>query len=143
MLEYTLYRISVTSSRIKNQVPQLTKEFIVQSPASRNQLPESSIQGPASRVERPTLASRVQKFWYAGLTQVKREYSSTQILKFSLPKYFQGSFVNRTQNSSKKSKPFRRLCLGRGSVVRPPTKRERLRDIQHSKSMVLDTRFHI
>ena len=40
-------------------------------------------------------------FWYAGLKQVKREYSLTQILNFSLPKYFQGSFVNRTQNSSK------------------------------------------
>ena len=88
MLEYTLYRINLTSSRIKNWVPQSKKVFIVQSTASRNQLPESSIQGPASRVQRPTLASRVQKFWYAGLKQVKREYSDATDIITKCDSYF-------------------------------------------------------
>ena len=88
MLAHTLYDINVTSSRIRNWFPQLTKVFIVQSPAfrasiqsqgSRAQRPESSIQSPASRVQHPgssdqtpasrvqcpTLASRAQEFWYA------------------------------------------------------------------------------
>ena len=36
-----------------------------------------------------------------------------------------------------------RLCFGRGSVVRPHSNGKWLRDIQHSMSMTLDTRFHI
>ena len=40
-------------------------------------------------------------------------------------------------------KLFWRLYLGRGSVVHPPSKGERLSDIQHNMSMVIDTRFHI
>ena len=35
------------------------------------------------------------------------------------------------------------MHFGRGSVVRPPANGERLQDIQHSISMVLDTVFHI
>ena len=62
MLEHTLYDINVTSSRIRNWFPQLTKVLIVQSPAfrasvqsqgSRAKGPEPSVQSPASRVQRP------------------------------------------------------------------------------------------
>ena len=49
MLEHTLHRITVTSSRIKNWVPQLTKVSINPSQASRVQRPESSAQSPESR----------------------------------------------------------------------------------------------
>ena len=77
---------------------------------------------------------------HTGLKLVKREeYSLLQILNLSLPNCFKSSFVNNTQNS----KPFWRLSFGRGSVVCPPSSAERLRDIQHSMSMVLDTRVHI
>ena len=46
MLEHTLYRISMTASRIRNWVPQLTIVPIVQSPAPRLQHLESSVQTP-------------------------------------------------------------------------------------------------
>ena len=39
--------------------------------------------------------------------------------------------------------PLWRLRFGRGSLVRPHSNGEGLRDIQHGMSMVLDTRFHI
>ena len=81
--------------------------------------------------------------WYTGLKWVKREYSLPQILNLSLLKCFWGRFVNRTQNSSKNFTPFWRLRFGRGSLVRPPSNGEELRDIQHIMSMVLDTRFDI
>ena len=58
MLEYTLSRIPVTSSRIKNWIPQLTEVSINQSPESTAQCLKSSVQGPASTVQR--LASRFQ-----------------------------------------------------------------------------------
>ena len=48
-----------------------------------------------------------------------------------------------TQNSSENFKPFSRLHFGSGSVVRPPSNGEELTDIQHSMSVVLNTRFHI
>ena len=73
----------------------------------------------------------------------RREYSLLQILNLSLPKCFYGSFVNRYQNSSEDSKPFWRLCFGRGSIVCPPSNGKGLKDIQHSMSTVLDTRFHV
>ena len=60
MLEHTLYRISTTASRIRNWVPQLTIVSIVQSPAPRLQHLEPSVQSPAFRLQRPTLAFRVQ-----------------------------------------------------------------------------------
>ena len=41
------------------------------------------------------------------------------------------------------SKPFWRLHFGRGSDIHPPSNVEALRDIQHSMSMVLATRFYI
>ena len=44
----------------------------------------------------------------------------TADFKLSLPNCFYGGFVNRTQNSRENSKPFWRLCFGRGSVVCPP-----------------------
>ena len=54
------------------------------------------------------------------------------------------SFHNKgSHNSSENSRPFWRLRFRRGSAVRPPSNGEGLRDIQHSMSMVLDTRFHI
>ena len=81
---------------------------------------------------------------YIGLKWGKRGYSLLQILNLSLPKYFQGGFVNRIQNSSKNLKPFWRLRFGTGSVVHPPSNGESLRDIHHpSMSMVLSMRFHI
>ena len=58
MLEHTLYRIPVTSSRIKNWVPQLTKVSINQSPASTVQRLKPSVQGSASTMQLP--ASSVQ-----------------------------------------------------------------------------------
>ena len=73
---------------------------------------------------------------------MRNEYSLPQILNPCLLKCFWGSFVNSTQNSSENSKPFWILRFGRGSVVRPPSNGERLRDIQYSMSMVVDTRFH-
>ena len=80
---------------------------------------------------------------YNELKWVKREYSIPQVLNLSLSKYLSGNFVNRTWNLSKNLKPFRRLCFGRGSVVLLSSNGEGLRDIQHSKNMVLDTRFPI
>ena len=77
------------------------------------------------------------------LKLVKREYSGLQILSLGLPKYFSRSFVNRTPNSCKNSKPFWKLHFGRGSAVRSPVNDEGLKSIQNSMSMVLDTRFHI
>ena len=77
------------------------------------------------------------------LKLVKREYSGLQILSLGLPKYFSGSFVNRTPNSCKNSKPFWKLHFGRGSAVRSPVNDEGLKSIQNSMGMVLDTRFHI
>ena len=56
---------------------------------------------------------------------------------------FLRKFVNRTQNSSKKSKPFWKLRFGRESVVHRPFNDGRLKDIQYSISMALDTSFHI
>ena len=76
-----------------------------------------------------------------GLKWVKREYSLQQILNLTLPIYFSGIFVNRTQNSSENSKRFWRLRFGRRSVVRPPSNGEGLRNIQHSMNMLLDTGF--
>ena len=72
-----------------------------------------------------------------------KESIITAGFKLSPSKYFEGSFVNRTQNSSKNSKPFWRLCVGRGSAVHPPSNVEGLRDIQHSINRILDTRFYI
>ena len=60
-----------------------------------------------------------------------------------LPKCFLGSFIIRTQNSTENFKPFWRLHFGIWSVVRPSSYGEELRFIQHSMSMVIDTRFHI
>ena len=57
MLEHTLYKIPVTSSRNKNWVPPLTKVPINQSPAYTVQRPESRVQSSASKVQ--TSASRV------------------------------------------------------------------------------------
>ena len=71
------------------------------------------------------------------------KYSLPKILNWSLPKCFYGGFFKMIQNSSKHYKPFWRLRFGRGSVVRPPSNGQGLRDIQHSMSMVLDKRFHI
>ena len=56
---------------------------------------------------------------------------------------FYGSFAYRTQTSSKNSKPFWRLYLGRGSVEHPPSNGEGFRDIHHSISTMLDPEFHI
>ena len=70
------------------------------------------------------------------------EYSLPQISILCLLKCFEVSFVNRTQNLSKNSKPFWRIRFGRGSVVRPPSNGDGIRDIQHSMSMV-DTRLHV
>ena len=78
---------------------------------------------------------------YTRLKWVKREHSLPQMLDLSLPKCFSGSFVNRTQNSSKSSKPLQWLHFERWSVVHPPSNGDGLRDIQHSMSMVLYTRF--
>ena len=77
------------------------------------------------------------------LKWVKREYSLQQILNLTLPIYFSGIFINRTQNSSENLKRFWRLRFGRRSVVRPPSNGEGLRNIQHSMNMLLDTGFHI
>ena len=63
--------------------------------------------------------------------------------KLSLSQCFEGSFVNRTQNSSKNPKPFWRLRVGRGSAVHPPSNGEGLRDIWYNMSRILDTRFYI
>ena len=52
-------------------------------------------------------------------------------------------FLYKTQNSSENSRPFWRLRFGKGSVIRQSSNGEGLRGIQHSMSMVLDTRFHI
>ena len=60
-----------------------------------------------------------------------------------MPKCFRGSFANKTQNSSKNSKPFWTLRLGRGSYEQLVSNSERFRDIQHSMSTVLDPGFHI
>ena len=54
----------------------------------------------------------------------------TAYFKLSVPKFFYESFVNRTQNSSKNSKPFWRPRFGRGTVVQPPSNDEGLREIQ-------------
>ena len=75
---------------------------------------------------------------YNGLKLVKRENSLPQVLNLSLPKCFLGSFVNKTQNSSKTSKPFWRLRFGRGSVVRPPFNGEELRD----RGFIFDSLWH-
>ena len=56
---------------------------------------------------------------YTGLKWVERQYSLPQILNLGLPKCFQGSFVNRTQNSKENFKPFWRVLFGRGSVIHP------------------------
>ena len=74
---------------------------------------------------------------------IGRRVFITADFKLSLPKCFWGSFVNSTQNSSQNSNLFWRLCFGRRPVAHPPSNGEGLRDIQHSMSMVLDTRFHI
>ena len=79
---------------------------------------------------------------YSWQKLIKKEYSLLQILNLSLPKRFKGNFVNNTQNSSENSKPFWRLRFGRGLVVCPPSNGEGLRDIHHSMSMALDTKFH-
>ena len=60
-----------------------------------------------------------------------------------MPKCFRGSFANKTQNSSKNSKQFWTLRLGRGSYEQLVSNSERFRDIQHSMSTVLDPGFHI
>ena len=51
-------------------------------------------------------------------------------------KMFLRKFRNRTQNSSKNAKLFWRLRFERGSVVRPLSNGEGLRDMQHSINMV-------
>ena len=79
---------------------------------------------------------------YTGMKVVKKEYPLPQILNFSVPKSFQGSLVNKTQNSSKNSKPFWRLHFRRGSVAYPPSIGKGLSDIQYSISMIIETRFH-
>ena len=78
-----------------------------------------------------------------GLKWVKREHLLPHVLNLSPPNSFLESFVNRTQNSSESSTPFRRLRFKRGSFVRSPSNGEGFRDIQQGMSMVLDTRFYI
>ena len=56
---------------------------------------------------------------YTGLKWIKRECSLPQILNLGQPKCFQGSLVNRTQNSKEHFKPFWRVIFGRGSVIHP------------------------
>ena len=73
---------------------------------------------------------------YTELKWVKGEYSLPQITA-------KGIFIDRIRNWSENSKPFWRQRFGRRLVVCPPSNAKRLRDIQHSMSMVIDTRFHI
>ena len=80
---------------------------------------------------------------YNELKCVKREYSLGHTLNLSLPKCFYGSFVNKTQNLWENSTPFWKLRLGKEPSVRPPSNGEGLCDIQHSMSIVLDTRLHL
>ena len=79
---------------------------------------------------------------YTELKWVKREYSLPQNIT-SVRQNVSKIFANRTQNSSENSKPFWRLCLGRGSVAGPTSNGKWFRGIQHTMNMVLDTRFHI
>ena len=73
---------------------------------------------------------------YTELKWVKWEYSLPQITA-------EGIFIDRIRNWSENSKLFWRQRFGRRPVVCPPSNAKRLRDIQHSMSMVIHTRFHI
>ena len=73
---------------------------------------------------------------YTELKWVKGEYSLPQITA-------EGIFIDRIRNWSENSKLFWRQRFGRRPVVCPPSNAKRLRDIQHSMSMVIHTRFHI
>ena len=77
-----------------------------------------------------------------GLNELKKKIHYRRFYS-CLPKCFLGSFIIRTQNSTENSKSFWRLHFGIGSVLRPSSYGEGLRFIQHSMSMVIDTRFHI
>ena len=79
---------------------------------------------------------------YTGLKWVKIDCSLPQCFKYSLPNCFWGSFVNRTQNSSKNPKPYWRLRFGGGLAIPRHSNSEGLRDIQYSMSMVLDKGFY-
>ena len=59
------------------------------------------------------------------------------IYYLSTSKYFQGSFASNVQKLSKNL--LRRLRWGRGTVAYPKFKKERLRNIENSTSVVLDT----
>ena len=48
-----------------------------------------------------------------------------------------------TRPKSKSSKTCWRMCFGRGSAVHAHSSGKELRDIQHSRSMILDRRFYI
>ena len=78
---------------------------------------------------------------YAGLKWVKREYSLLKILNLNLRKCFLGSFASRTQNSCENSKPFWLLPFGEGQLYAVSLRR--VKDIQHSMSMVVDTMSHV
>ena len=78
---------------------------------------------------------------YAGLKWVKREYSLPKILNLNLRKCFLGSFTSRTQNSCENSKPFWLLPFGEDHLYALSLRR--VKDIQHSMSMVVDTMSHI
>ena len=80
---------------------------------------------------------------YPGLKWVKKEYSLHQILSLVCQNVSTEVQPKRTQNSSKNSKSFWRLRLGRGSVERPPSNGEGFRDIHYSMSTVLYPGFHI
>ena len=82
MLEHTLYRIPVTSSRNKNWVPQLTKVPIKQRPAYTVQGPESRVQCPKSRLQRPgSIAQRPVSNVQSPASRVQRPESSVQRLR--------------------------------------------------------------
>ena len=55
-----------------------------------------------------------------------------------MPKYLWERFLNSVQKSSKDL--LRRVRFGREAVTHPPSKKEGLRNIGHSMSLVLDTK---
>ena len=53
-------------SRVQNPVSRVQRlKSSVQNSSFRVQRSESSVQSPTTRAQRPTIASRVQEFWYA------------------------------------------------------------------------------
>ena len=80
---------------------------------------------------------------YSQVKWVKQEHSISQVLNLSLPNVPKEVLLTVLKIQAKTPSHSGGSVLGERAVVCPHSNGERLRDIQHSKSMVLDTRFHI